>query len=491
MVTRVTIYDQGVEIIRQGTCSLSQGQSRLVFAGLPLELDPNSVRVEVRGAGIALKGLTQDTVSSGQDSPVVPEPTQERRQALVEQVKLRKEARQLLQQEHDFVRRSFSQCCEATTAIPSGENRVTPMPVDDLFAMMSYATDSEADFLKRIREASWAVEDAEEELRLASITTRPEPEPQERRVTVVVSAAAAVDAFVGLCYVTTGASWSPEYEVRVGKSHTEVSVAYNASIVQNTQEKWDNVEVVLSTAQPSLTGRQPEMQPWRVDTRVQEMPMLTGAVNAVSASTEVYSIPGRHDITIGEALRLPIAQLPLTCEVSYVTVPRMEAAAYAVASVTNASVYTLLGGTASVFLDGAFVTRTPLHRVATGESFQVHLGRDDAVAVTHKLLSRHRREGGSAIFGKTQVIAYRYETSVRNGKRAPVSITIRERLPVSNDSSIVVTLVKPTVENEARDLALRHGLLEQQKTISPGESVSLPLELEIAFPLGREIRGAN
>ena len=71
-------------------------------------------------------------------------------------------------------------------------------------------------------------------------------------------------AEVRLNYLVNGCGWSPTYTMRAGGERQQVSVEYNALIHQITGESWDNVQLTLSTASPSLAASGPGLAPFHV-----------------------------------------------------------------------------------------------------------------------------------------------------------------------------------------------------------------------------------
>ncbi|CCO27532.1 Protein F37C4,5 [Rhizoctonia solani AG-1 IB] len=93
----------------------------------------------------------------------------------------------------------------------------------------------------------------------------------QRGTAIAVTVLAETDGAVELMltYVTSGASWTPLYDVRASIANTPegsctVALHYRASITQTTGEDWPNVELALSTASPQLGSIVPRLPPWRI-----------------------------------------------------------------------------------------------------------------------------------------------------------------------------------------------------------------------------------
>src|SRR5262249_55238152 len=138
----------------------------------------------------------------------------------------------------------------------------------------------------------------------------------------------------------------------------KVELLYNALVRQKTGEDWNNVRLVLSTAQPGRNGRMPELTPSYVDYRL-EQPVAAAkaelapappmraldekeqakeeSVQSKEAETEVQrtglsvsyqvglpvTIPGD-----GQAHRANVTVLNLAGSPEYVTTPKLDSAVY-------------------------------------------------------------------------------------------------------------------------------------------------------------------
>ncbi|QEG32856.1 mucoidy inhibitor MuiA family protein [Bythopirellula goksoeyrii] len=63
-----------------------------------------------------------------------------------------------------------------------------------------------------------------------------------------------------LSYLVGNANWSPSYNIRATDERDQITVEYNASIEQMSGEDWNDVEMILSTATPSLVAKAPQLE---------------------------------------------------------------------------------------------------------------------------------------------------------------------------------------------------------------------------------------
>lgn len=86
----------------------------------------------------------------------------------------------------------------------------------------------------------------------------------KREAVVFLHKQAAGPAKIRLNYLVNNCGWSPSYTMRAAEERQQVEVEYNAIIHQLTGEDWDDVELTLSTASPSLGAAGPGLAPFFV-----------------------------------------------------------------------------------------------------------------------------------------------------------------------------------------------------------------------------------
>jgi hypothetical protein len=83
----------------------------------------------------------------------------------------------------------------------------------------------------------------------------------ERDAVIVVDKGNGAAGKVRLNYLVDAASWRPQYKLRAGKELKDnVTLEYLAAIMQQTGEDWQNVNLMLSTAQPLLNASPPDLK---------------------------------------------------------------------------------------------------------------------------------------------------------------------------------------------------------------------------------------
>jgi uncharacterized protein (TIGR02231 family) len=519
-ITAVTVFRDGARITRSGQATLSPGLWPVLMPSLPVSVDPESVRVAVRGHDVALLEV-EANLRHGVD-PLRAEIVRLRSEA----EKWRDAVRALDDQDAaEEARLGFAgHLSEAAAVAMARAVSFGRAGHDDLAQMAGFLSASTASALERRREISGRRSAAQRELEAAEQRLA----DAGRRVGVVrfvevsasVEATAQTAAEIELSYHVKDASWQPLYDLAL--TGERLTASYLAEVTQRTGEDWPTVRLVLSTARRGLHRRLPELRPWYISRQAPAQPQvmlraqgaamqptggpddgeagvsaatpaLMSARRAVAPLTAEVSDSGvsqfyevARPIAVpadGNPHKTTIAQFDLDADIDYLAVPVLAAEAYLRATVTNSSPLMLLPGQARVFRDGQFAGETSLETIAPGEEFELQLGVDDQIRIERKL---HRRATSKAVIGGTRTVDIGYETTVGNHRPAAARISVRDHIPVSADGDIKVRLREASPSPaEQTDL----GELTWEVTLEAGQSATIRHRFTVEHPAQVTITG--
>ncbi len=492
-VTDVTVYRQGALVTREARLSLPSGSHRVVLQGLPCVADPDSVRASGTGAvGIEIGGV--EVLREFHQ----PELTPEYRQIRKELEDLER-AQALLNDRQKSIAtlRDFLTGLKATAGEESSKEIVTRG-----FAVESWqkAFDFFSARLDGLSEEEGGMEAKRKDLGERTEVARGKLSQmnsqagiQRWNAAVLVSAPRGGDMTLRVSYLATNATWQPLYDARLDPASEKVSLSWQAQVAQTTGEDWKDVAVTLATTLPSagidlpvlasleLRPPQQEISELKVRTagatadygrgnggfvrivpeasapggnrpsvhgsRDTDVLTLTDSVStpavpatqAQASRREVavtFDLPGRLDIpSDGQGHKHLIATREMTAKVEHRAVPRAAPGVYLVAQVRLPGEVPLLPGKVQHFVGGDLVGSSMMAERSGGEEFSLSFGPDDRLKAERRQVFRrvdHR--------GKDDEVGYRFVTTLENHLGRDGMIEVKDRIPVSGDERIVVTL---------------------------------------------------
>ena len=525
-VTAVTVYLDRAVVTRTATVGVAAGEQELVFNRLPDGLVDDSLHVAGSGSAQATildVATTVDWPDKVPDERV--RAVQDELKAEQKQLRVLTDRGAALEKERALVTRMAD---AASLPGPTGKDGTTParMAPAEMQQLLEYYRTS----LDKLAQEGQELDAEKEPLNEKIAATKAKlgelngsDGKSVKNVAVRVNVAQAGQLNLALSYALSGAQWRPTYEARVSSADRKLTLGYYGIVSQSTGEDWKSVALTLSTAHPSVGGSAPELSPWYVD-RLQPRPMsggrprgeyradkslaAGGLVGAPYVATEPVELEkftvaeARADVAVGATsatfriqglTAVPsdngphkegIAQIPLTADFSYQTTPKLMAAAYLSAAVTNSSDYPILAGPMAVFLDETFVANARTKTVMPGEKFELALGVDDGIKVERKVLNRFTEDLG--IITKQSRITYDILITVTNHRRDAVKLTVKDQVPVSRHEKVEVVQVAPSPDDLKPDA---QGILEWKLDLAPGEKRELPLKFSVTYPNDLPVSG--
>ena len=512
-ITAVTVFRDGARVQRSGSVSMAPGRQAVVIGGLPADLDPASVRIAARGAGLTL--LNVEVHRGYRADPLREEVARLRAEAerCRDAVRALDDEDAAVQARLDFLGH-LSGAAATALARAVGFGRASH---DDLAQMAGHLSADTADALRRRRDIVARGRAARRELeaaerRLAEAESRAGQPAAYTDVSAILEAGAqsvGVPAEIELSYHVPGASWRPLYDLTLDGE--QLAVSYLAEVTQQTGEDWPAVELVLATMRRGLHEGLPELDPWyigklpspppavpRLAHRAMAFAAAAGAPQADGLEAAVLMAEPGDSVGAGLVYRVQrplavpadggphktmVARFTLDATLDHLAVPALAPEAYLRATVTNTSPLLLLPGPARVFHGTRFVGETSLEIVAAGEEFELQLGVDDQIRVEREL---RRRSTGKAVIGGTRTIDIGYEITVENHRQDKTTVSVHDHIPVSADGDIKVRL-REASPNPAEQTDL--GELTWELPLDGGKAATIRYRFTVEHPAQVTVTG--
>ena len=505
-IKEVTVYSDRALVIRCEKVELEVGEHELRVNNLPQFLR-DSLRAAGRGpAGIRI--LNVDVTTAFRSRPPEAElvTLQDELERLTQKQQLLEARKSALNDRRQWLRALGEQSRDFAKGLARGQMK--PQDCADFFSFAANQALQDAEAAQSIETELEHVQQEVQAKKRELAQMQGNILPDRLAAIVTVSLAEAGEFELELSYLVMGASWHPQYDVRVQmadeKGTGEVELTYVGVVQQTTGERWENVGLSLSTARPSLAAVLPELDPWYLNVytppvpgplraaqpRIASMSGLPGdqhasfavqpmAMSAVGLADEVSFDQMQEEqmhekelrtadvatatveqtgtaliFRVGRSVDIPsdnsphkttIARDNLPCVFDYVSAPLLDEQVHLRASIENTTERVLLNGDANIFLSSEYVGTTKVKTTAPMEKFKIFLGIEDNIKVKRELIERNV-EKGNALQGNIRRISYAYRISVHNYTGTPRRVVIRDHLPVSQHERVKVKVqnVQPT-----------------------------------------------
>ncbi|MFI8261080.1 DUF4139 domain-containing protein [Streptomyces sp. NPDC085665] len=201
-----------------------------------------------------------------------------------------------------------------------------------------------------------------------------------------------------------------------------------------------------------------------------------------AARADIPSDGTWHTVTVGA--------IPVGLRTEYLCVPSVEQTVYATLVVSNATDQALLAGPVEVTVDDEFLLTAALPTLAPGGVRRVGLGPAEGIGVTRRT---NLHESTAGLRGNTTVLDHRIHVELANRLAGPVTVEVRERVPVTGDPDVRIEERAGWTAPEAGPGPEHHapGTRVWRVDLPAGATTALDGGYEIRIPAGKGLVGGN
>ncbi|MFE0451792.1 DUF4139 domain-containing protein [Streptomyces sp. NPDC058914] len=185
-----------------------------------------------------------------------------------------------------------------------------------------------------------------------------------------------------------------------------------------------------------------------------------------------------------------VTEIAVGLRTEYLCVPSVEQTVYATLVLTNATDQALLAGPVEVTVDDDFLLTAALPTLAPGGVRRVGLGPAESIRVTRRT---NLHESTSGLRNNITVLDHRVHVELANRLARPVTVEVRERVPVTSDPDV-------RIEERADWTAPEDGVGPEHHApgtrvwrvdLPAGGTAALDGGYEIRIPAGKALVGGN
>lgn len=201
-----------------------------------------------------------------------------------------------------------------------------------------------------------------------------------------------------------------------------------------------------------------------------------------AARADVPSDGTWHTVTVGE--------IPVGLRTEYLCVPSVEPVVYATLVLSNATGQALLAGPVEVVVDDEFVVTAALPTLAPGGERRVGLGPAEGIRVTRRT---NLHESTAGLRNNTTVLDHHVHVELANRLSRPVTVEVRERVPVSSEPEVRIEERAGWTVPEEGEGPDSHapGTRVRRLDLPAGTTAAVDGGYAIRIPTGKALAGGN
>lgn len=544
-ISEVCLYSDRALVTREAVIDEEMGDIVIAFSDLPFTINRDSVRVKGTGDFLLLDNNLVEMFLEATNIKKYNLLTEQ-----VEDLSIRQKELGFQENIRTFLKNFF------TNILPAGvfpenpeKNDYEKFSADDYKKMFDYISEEQSQIISNLKET----EKQKRELVVKIEKLRREMQKLDGAAGksilvchVNIRKNSAGKSVIQLSYIIPGASWKPLYDARLLYKEREFELVSYATVSQQTGENWENVKLVLSTANPVVGAYLPEPGTWFIDffvpppppsapSRKKSKPMakmdmakeidseevdyciapcedsfgsepepcielraelaksvVPSANEDVYSNSEINSSGMNVTFTCGSSQDIPsdgsekkvlVSMDKFPVEYEYIAIPAVEEAVYLKLKITNNRNYPLIAGNVKVFRDYDFIGDSSIETIVPNEALELYMGIDDNIKIKRELLNTFQEKKG--ITGKDVSIEYKYKITVESYKDEKETVKIFERIPLSSNKDIEVK-VNEYSQFKKED---EKGIMLLEITLNPKEKKEFSYSYSVRYPADKTVQG--
>ncbi len=502
-IKQVKVYKQKAEITRTLTTTVKPGRQELILTGISTSINPSSLQVEYNNPSSTLLSVKH------QNNYLTPKVDKPKIDILESQIK-EFDAELAWIKDQRVTLKGMEEILNNHKNLSGGEKGYTPAQVTELIA--SYKKQ-----LLEIRKELTALHKQQNSINTEKSNVRRQLEElnaplniPSSNIVLLIDSDRSQSVTISCSYIVSNAGWSPLYDIRSKGIEKDVKLNYKANIYQNTGVDWTNIDMIVSTGNPSLDNNRPILRPLYTNVykrRVapakqkdkvfaqssQNMAYISNGTtdDGYQYNTEItenqlsveYKIMKKQTIETDQKINmLALTSYDLNTNYVYHTVPKLNQAAFLLAKISNWGRHNLISGPTNIFYEGAFVGTSTIDPNITSDTLLISMGIDENIIVKREPINKYTTTKFVKLNKKE---SYGYEVVVRNKKSIPIEIEILDQIPVSQNSEIEVSLDKKGKAEYVKE----YGKLLWKLSLAPGQSSTEGFAYTIKHPKRMAVSG--
>jgi uncharacterized protein (TIGR02231 family) len=509
-VKAVTVYFNSAEISQTTSAMLPKGTSEIVIKNVSDYLYQNTIQIGAPSTVTVLSvQFTDDYVSEYEVDENNPAIKKVRDSIALVKKEIQKVGIQKVSNSKTIELLDKNQ---QVSGINSGLNMI------DLIKMVDYYN------LKRTEISNTLVSLDEKEKKLnkqltnlntkLETNTKNEDEISDGKLIIQVMNEVAGNVDLSINYLTKEASWKPFYDLRANSVAEPINMMYKAEVKQETGIDWKKAKLTLSSGNPNQNNQAPNVNPWFLryqesrnlngfndsdKSELKEVVVvgygtmkkkdLTGAVSSISNYTTVnenqlnisFDIDIPYDIlSNGKAHSVALKELKIPATFKYFAAPKFEKEAFLMADIVDYSKYNLLNGEANIIFEGMYVGKTRINTSQTSDTLNLSMGRDKKISIKREKVAD---KSGTKFLSSKKEQTFTYDITVRNNKKEPAQLLLKDQYPLSPDKEIEIELL----QSDGAKVNAETGILSWDLDLKPNETKKIRISYRVKYPKDKVI----
>jgi hypothetical protein len=473
-IKQLIIYNSSAEINYQKDILLPEGKTVLTFTDLSPFIVKNTINISTSDPSVDIITITDkiNYIKERRDRNKKADDLQDSIAYISNELGLLKCKAEALRMEKELLFKD-----ESIGGVSKGVS-VAEIEKASAFFNKRYTELTTALFNSREKEKQWALnlknyrDQAEE---LSSNTSKAGSEIQ-----VTVNNPSQKMVTFSFKFLTEKAGWAPMYDVKYQGAENPLKFIFRATIFNASGTPWENVAIILSTANPTEVFDTPALNAGKT-ANTQSNTRMEGNVkfrelevtNAIAEYTikHTYSIPSDS-----KPYLIDVDSYLMNASYNYLLIPKLDPFGFLMAKIPDWNKYSLIPGTANIYNKGSFMGKTFLNTYAENDTLHLYLGKDKNIQATRKESISLNKQN---ILGNCSEDRILLSFSIKNNTEDKLIVQLLDQVPLLSSDERIKFSVPDT---ELADYNKNDGMLLWNVSLQQQEKKTVDYRYEIRTP---------
>ncbi len=500
-IDQVTVFRAGAQIKRKSVIKLMPGQNEIVITDLPAGFDESSIQVSTKDKSVI--NAVSYRNNFGKDFSANPE-----YKILIDQkeVLVRKKENEAIVYDTWREEESLILSNKKVNGDASGMNTAQLTALSDVYRTRLLEIKTKVLDAKR-RMADIDKDIAKLDAQINDWSTK-NSKTNTGEVVVTVLSNNSIETSMDIIYFDPRASWQTSFDLRLESLQKPLSLTSKGKIIQYTGEDWKDVNLLLTTGNPTLYAQAPVIQTWFLQYIYNIYPYGRADKNAVMNQTRVanarpaaemladavaepvfkenitfseYNLPNKMNIlSDSKEHEVVLKENEVDAFYKYLAVPKYDNKVYLMANVKDWEQYNFSSGEVKLYFEGTYVGTTFLNAGESSDTLTISLGPDIAINAKREKLKDFSK---TAFLSSKKQIKSGYEITLKNNKPAEIEVTLKDQIPIATDATMEIE----EEELSGGKLNKETGIVEWTIKLKPGEQVKKRISYSVKIPKDKKV----
>ena len=506
-ITAATVYLNAAEVQRTAKTSLSVGTHQLIFTDLSNKMKSESVRLNTSKGVQVLSVTTRYKDRKLETKPDFIQTKEDSIETINDQIALLNNDLATYREEKELLLKNKSIGGTQTGVSISELKQAADFYRTRLKDIHQLQSETQKEISKQRTLLS------EVRHRLQKPLKKWNTPKKEILATIEVTASQSIDFEIK--YLVSDALWSPTYNLRATDITAPVRLEYQAQVYNDTGSDWKNIQLKLSTADPTQTASKPRLEVWALN-HSQRKSYGEGITNAnpynygidtifvidpvtyeekleivrnessmqqieVGELSTEFEIEKPYDIpSTARPYQVAVTQYDLEASYKHFCIPKLDRGVFLLAQVTGWADLNLIEGLAKIYYQDTYMGESRIETSGISDTLDLSLGRDEKVVVTR---TKRQDQSSKKFLGLNIKEVFLYEINLKNNRSTPIQLEIQDQIPVAQEKDIHVDAIEIS-HAEQDELS---GRLLWRYNLQAGKSEKLQLSFSVKYPKGKKV----